>query len=184
MSPDPFPRAFLVTQAHRYPRWEPADLYKLLHQATRGSEHAAPSEAAAREWLEREWLEMGPGPAEPLVDPIRADGAIARVHLRPWQEAGLDPQILLVAFLETAGGWQEVPGELEKALRQTADRAAALGLAADAVTALAGRMQEEGYPAVHHSAAYCLHYRPAYRVVATRFLPEGLVEGLGLGEGW
>ncbi len=109
---------------------------------------------------------MGPGPAEPLVDPVRADGAIARVHLRPWQEAGLDPAPLLEAFLATAGAWREVPGELEKALRQAGDWAADLGLAADAVTALAGRMHDEGYPAVHHSEAYCLHYRPAYRVVA------------------
>jgi hypothetical protein len=123
---------------------------------------------------------MGPGPAEPLVDPIRADGAIARVHLRPWQEAGLDPAPLLEAFLATAGAWREVPGELEKALRQAADWAAVLGLAADAVTALAGRMHDEGYPAVHHSEAYCLHYHPTYRVVATRLLPGGLVEGLGL----
>ena len=114
----------------------------------------------ARRWRESGWsgssAEMGPGPAEPLVDPIRADGALARVHLRPWQEAGLDPAVLLEAFLATAGAWQEVPGELEEALRQAADWAGDLGLAADAVAALAARMQEEGYPPGHHSAAYRL----------------------------
>lgn len=180
MAVEPFPRAFLIAQSRRYPRWEEPDLYKLLHQAIRGSEHAAPSAAAAREWLEREWREMGPGPDEPLVDPIRADGAMARVHLRPWRDAGLDPALLLEAFLATAGAWREAPGELEKALRQAADWATVLGLAAEAVKDLARQMQGEGYPARHHSEAYCLHYRPAYRVVATRLLPGGLVEGLDL----
>jgi len=177
VSTEPFSRAFLIAQARRRPGWEAADLYKLLHQATRGSEHAAPSAASARERLERESAEMGPGPAHSLVEPIRADGALARVHLRPWLAAGLDRAVLLEAFLATAGAWREVPGELEEALRRAADWAADLGLAADAVVALAGRMQEQGYPPVHHSAAYRLRYRPAYRVVAPRLLPAGLLAG-------
>jgi hypothetical protein len=179
MSTEPFPRALLVAQARRHPRWEAADLYKLLHQASRGSEHAAPSEAVAQGRLEREFREMGPGPVEALVDPIRGDGAVARVHLRPWQEAGLDTGLLLAAFLSTAGVWREAPGELEAALRQTVGLAGELGLAADAVAALATRMKEEGYPAGHHSAAYRFHYRPAYRVVATGFLPTVPPVGLG-----
>jgi hypothetical protein len=174
VSLEPFPRAFLIAQARRHPGWEAADLYKLLHQATRGSGHAAPSAAVARERLERELQEMGPRPAETLVDPIRADGAVVRVHLRPWQAAGLDPEILLGAFLATAGAWQEAPGELEQALRSAAGWAADLGLAPDAVAALAERMQEEGYPLVHHSAAYRYRYRPAYRVVAMGCLPQEL----------
>jgi len=40
-------------------------------------------------------------------------------------------------------------------------------------------MKEAGYPAMHHSAVYCLHYRPAYRVVATRYLPATLRWRLG-----
>jgi hypothetical protein len=179
MSTEPFPRAFLVSQARRYPRWEAADLYKLLHQASRGSEHAAPSETVAQDRLEREFRDMGPGPAEPLVDPIRADGAIARVHLRPWQEAGLDSGLLLSGFLSTAGAWREAPGELEAALQQAAGLAGELGLAAAAVAGLAMQMKEEGYPPGQHSAAYRLHYRPAYRVVATGFLPTVLTAGIG-----
>ena len=171
-------RALLVSQARRHPRWEAADLYKLLHQASRGSEHANPGEAVAQGRLERELREMGPGPAEPLVDSLRADGAIARVHLRPWQEAGLDAGLLLAAFRSTAGAWREVPGELEAALRQATGLAGELGLAEDAVAALAAQMKEAGYPPGQHSAAYRLHYRPAYRVVATGFLPMMLIAGL------
>ncbi len=179
MSSAPFPRSFLVAQARRHLHWEAADLYKLLHQATRGSEHAAPGEAAARERLEQELQEVGPGLAEPLVEPIRADGALARVHLRPWQAAGLGHEPLLEAFWRTAEAWQEVPGELERALGQAASWAGDLGLAADAVAALAAQMKEAGYPPVHHSAAYRRNYRPAYRVVAVRFLPASLASSPG-----
>jgi len=179
MNLDPFPLAFMAVHARRYPRWEAADLYKLLHQATRGSEHAAPSEEAAGEALERELGQMGTGTAEPLVGPIRADGAIARVHLRAWQAAGLDSHLLLAAFLETAANWEEAPGELEEALRRWGARAGELGVPPGEVTKLAGRMKAQGYPAAHHSEAYRTLYRPAYRVVATRFLPPELVPGGG-----
>ena len=72
-----------------------------------------------------------------------------------------------------------MPGELEAALRQATGLAGELGLAADAVAALAAQMKEAGYPPGQHSAAYRLHYRPAYRVVATGFLPTLLTAGFG-----
>ncbi|MBM3695434.1 MAG: hypothetical protein FJW79_05825 [Actinobacteria bacterium] len=162
----------LISHARRYPGWEAVDLCKLAHQATLGSEHAAPREPAAREWLERELQEMGPGPVEPLVDPIRPDGALVRVHLRPGQAAGLDPGVLLDAFLGTARGWVGSVSDLEVVLEWAAEHAGAFGLDGAAVTDLAVRMREAGYPAVHHSAAYSRRYRPAYRVVAARLLPE------------
>ena len=74
-----------ILQDHlaRYPKMQARDVYKLLHQAAMGSEHAVTDIASARAWLERELAEIGPGPAEPLVDPISPDGQIARIHLRP-----------------------------------------------------------------------------------------------------
>ena len=178
VGPIPLSRAILVEQARRYPLWEAPDLYKLLHQATLGSEHAAPDAAKARRRLEEEMAGMGPGPAEPLLDPIRADGALARVHLRPWREAGLDPAILRDAFLETAITWGGSVGELEEAWRRAGEQAEEWGLRAEAVAALAADLKAAGFPAVSHSAAYRLHYRPAYRVVAPRLLPADLQAGL------
>jgi len=34
------------------------------------------------------------------------------------------------------------------------------------------RMEEQGFPVVHHSKLYKRLYRPAYRVVAKQFLEE------------
>jgi hypothetical protein len=159
------------THLARYPLMEPADLYKLLHQAALGSEHAVRDTLAAREWLERELASMGPGPAEPLVDSLRSDGSIVRIHLRPFAVAGGDPEALLQAFIGTGA----VPGDRED-LRRAGKAAVRLARAKglpwpdSTVSALFAGLAAQGYPAVHHSAVFVEHYRPAYRVVAGALL--------------
>lgn len=160
-------RAHLV----RYPLMEPADLYKLLHQAALGSEHAVRDTMAAREWLEAEMATMGPGPAEPLVDSLRADGRVVRIHLRPFVAAGGDPEALLQAFIETGaeqGDREDLRRAGEVAVRLA--RAKALPWPDSTMSALFAGLAAQGYPAVHHSAVFVDQYRPAYRVVAGRLL--------------
>jgi hypothetical protein len=157
---------------------EPNDLYKLLHQASLGSEHAVGDTVAAREWLERELAGMGPGPAEPLIDSLRADGWVVRIHLRPFVAAGGDPEAILQAFIGTAAD----PGDRED-LRRAGEvavrlaRAKALPWPGSTVSALFAGLAAQGYPAVHHSAAFVEHYRPAYRVVAGALLRAVLPVG-------
>jgi hypothetical protein len=83
-----------VLHAHiaRYPAMQIQDIYKLVHQAAMGSEHAISSARGPRMWLERELAEMGSGPEETLIDPISGDGQIVRVHLRPFLARGGDPK--------------------------------------------------------------------------------------------
>lgn len=156
---------------HRYPLMEPADLYKLLHQAALGSEHAVRDTSSARDWMENELVTMGPGPAEPLVDSLRADGSMVRIHLRPFTAAGGDPEALLMAFIGTAAR----PGDSED-LRRAGEvavqlaRARALPWPDSTLTALFAGLAAKGYPAVHHSEVFVEHYRPAYRVVAGELL--------------
>src|SRR5512135_1577005 len=65
------------------------DAYKWLYQAANGGEHAIPDEESARRWLEREWRSLGPTPpGEPLEVPIRPDGELVRVNLRPLRDRG------------------------------------------------------------------------------------------------
>jgi len=170
-------QSILRDHARRYPRWNEFDLYKLLHQAERGSEHTLTDGRAASQWLERELAHLGPGPIEPLIDPIRADGQLVRVHLRPWLERGLDPATLLEAFLQTARRWQASSTGLEAALHSAESLAEELGLPAEAVVKCTARMKPLGFPAVHHSRIFEAEYRPAYRVVAVSFLPDGLLTG-------
>jgi hypothetical protein len=162
----------LVNQVNRYPRLEPRDLYKLAHQAALGSEHALTDVAEVRRWLERELLEMGPGPADPLLDPIGADGGIIRLHLRPYVAMGGTPEVLLDAFVNTA---QEYHGSIET-LRRYLRYAVKIDLGGDlpfpveALMNFFAHMENKGFPAAHHSQQYEQAYRPAYRVVHRMYL--------------
>lgn len=145
------------------------DAYKWLFQAARGGEHAAPSEDAARKWLETEWAALGaPLPEEPLVVPLRPDGTVVRLNLRPFMAAGGDREALLRAFLESARSFVPDPGLFVAAWRAfgrglVVDEAGGMG--APAFEELDRSSEKAGWPARHHSPGYAEACRPAYRVL-------------------
>jgi hypothetical protein len=162
----------LSHQLGRYPQLEVQDLYKLVFQASFGSEHAIGDPVAARLWLERERQTLAPGSREPIVDPISPDGRLVRIHLRPYLAAGRDLAQLSEAFVRTAREYRGTEAALRRYWRY-AERMAAVGLLPFAREALRGffvAMQAEGFPAVHHSDTYARSYRPAYRVIVHSFL--------------
>jgi hypothetical protein len=148
------------------------DLYKLVHQASMGSEHAVSDTAAARTWLENELRELDSGPSDPFLEPLTPDSALVRVHLRPYRDSGGDPNRLLQAFVNTANGYRGSTGNLIR-LWSTAETLASEGklpFTPEDMSAFVRRLDSLGFPAVHHSEAYTAAYRPAYRVVARNFL--------------
>jgi hypothetical protein len=170
-------RRILTAHAARYPHWALDDLYKLIHQAAVGSEHAVSDGAHARDWLTRELAGLGPGPEEPLIDSISPGSEVVRVHLRPFVRLRLEGELLLDAFIRTA---REFHGSVERLVEygETAADLAREGLlrfGADEVTQYVARMKEAGFPAVHHSPAFEAEYRPAYRVVARHELPPEII---------
>ena len=153
-----------ILQSHftRYPAMQIQDVYKLIHQAALGSEHAISNPEAAYAWLERELSEIGDGIDEPIADPISADGEIIRIHLRPFLAIGKSPKILFNAFLRTAKEYHGNVHTLEQYWK------IAINMRHFSVTVMNEFMQPmkaQGYPAVHHSDEYKKLYRPAYRVV-------------------
>lgn len=156
------------------------DAYKWLSHATRGGEHAAPSERAARAYLEREWETLGPPRAgEPLLVPLRPDGAIVRVNLRPFRAAGGDREALLAAFLESARRFVPEPELFVAAWRSFG--AVLAGEDGPMGRAAFGRLDREseaaGWPVIHHGRSYAAAHVPAYRVL-TGEAAAGLVRGL------
>ena len=147
---------------------QPADAYKLLHQATLGSEHAIPSRDKAEQWLLREISTLPAGPAEPLADTLGAGGRFARIHLRPFLAAGGIPDSLLSAFVRTAQEATRDTAQLACALEAMRQMTAAgeSGWQADSVNRLLNEAQAAGYPAMHHSDVFEDAYHPAYRVVS------------------
>lgn len=163
----------LLQHASRYPLWGLADAYKLAFQAALGSEHAAPSEAAARQWLEREIASIGEGPEEPAIDAISPDGRIARVHLRPYLAQGGSLDALLDTFLRTAAIWQGNRETLRHYLDLVVDLAQAdqLAFLPGEACAYFQQLEASGFPPAHHSPTYRDLYRPAYRVILQPLLP-------------
>ena len=157
----------------RYPRMEPADLYKLLHQAAMGPEHAVDDADAAHTKLRAEAAGLGEGPPDPLADPISPDGKLARIHLRPYVAASGDLDKLADAFVQTAQRFSASPEKLARFCGCLGDLADARGIpfSREQVSAYFDAIAARGYPVVRHSEAYRAAYRPAYRVVLLELLP-------------
>ncbi len=159
--------SILLDHQKRYPLWQIKDVYKLLHQAAMGSEHAVQDVAGVRAWMERELNEMGEGPNDPLIDPLSPDDDIVRVHLRPLVSKGIEPEKLLEAFIQTAreyrGSWSGLAHFLKVAIDMTSIDA--LHFNQRELGHFFDKMQYLNYPAQHHSAEYEAAYRPAYRVI-------------------
>lgn len=159
----------VVLRAHflRYPAMQIQDVYKLVHQAALGSEHAISSSEGARKWMERELAEMGTGPDEPVIDPISDDEQIVRVHLRSFVMEGGSPQILLNAFIRTAN---EYRGDIQVLKDYWKTAIGTQHFPSAEMDGFIESMQAQNYPAVHHSPEYERSYRPAYRVVWRKFI--------------
>lgn len=169
--------ALVLKHVERYPRLEAPDVYKLLHQATMGSEHYAADRDMAADWLTREIAGLGAGPAEPLIDPLGGAEETVRIHLRTFLARGGDPKQLLDAFIGTATAVAPRPDVLECALEAAAGLTVSsdLPLETDEFETYVAERRAAGFEAVHHSDAFGRLYRPAYRVVARELVPEALV---------
>jgi hypothetical protein len=157
-----------VLQAHfsRYPAMQIEDMYKLIHQAALGSEHAVANAESARNWLLNELTAMGTGTDEPLIDPLSDETGIVRIHLRPFIALGGDPETLLSAFIRTAN---EFSGDVQT-LQNYWNIAYGLGrFSPRELDGFIQSMQEKSFPAVHHTLEYERLCHPAYRVVARQF---------------
>ena len=170
--------SILTTSDKKYPLWKAEDLYKLACQAAMGNEHAITDEAGVRRWMERELSEMGEGPDEPLLESISPDGAVVRIHLRPLVNTKLNPEIVLQAFLDSAKFFRGSKENLEQYLNCALEVSSKgqIALPIEQLAVFFDQMRDLGFPAVHHSQAFELAYRPAYRVVARAALPMEVIK--------
>jgi hypothetical protein len=162
----------LASHLQRYPQMELEDIYKLLHQAAMGPEHALHDASAVRARLLTEAQALGTGPDDPILDPISPDGRLARVHLRAYLAQGKALDDLANAFIQTAAACPPAPDKLAKFCDCLGDLAAVGGIPFERVPVerFFGELQQRGYPAIRHSDTYRTRYRPAYRVVAVELL--------------
>ena len=169
----------LLVEEHlkRHPVMEQCDVYKLLYQGVLGPEHlvASPEDFAAQ--LRAEYEAVSPDKAEPLWEPVRLDGALVRLNLRPFKARGGDVEQLIAACLQTAQRAWGTPEELQAAWVAFVElcRAGTWGVfPLPEVLAFSAWLEEHGYPPVHHSAGYKETSKPAYRLVYGEFLSSVL----------
>jgi hypothetical protein len=157
----------------RYPLMQLDDVYKLLHQAALGPGHAVQDAAAARKRFDSEVTSLGSGHEEPIADAISPDGRLARIHLRPYIEAGHSPDALFDAFVYTAQKFPAAPDKLKKFCGCLGDLAGAGGIPFGQARVIEyfDAIARKGYPVISHSATYREAYKPAYRVVSLDYLP-------------
>ena len=167
-----FISTLLTAHLHRYPRMQLEDIYKLLHQAAMGPEHAVEDIGIVRERLRAEAQQLASGPADPVLDPISPDARLARVHLRAYLENGRDLDELAAAFVKTANTYPPASDKLAKFCGCLGDLAAAGGIpfARETVEPFFADLAARGYPAIRHSQTYRDLYHPAYRVVAAELI--------------
>jgi len=161
--------------AERYPKMQIQDIYKLAHQAAKGSDHAVVDLDQAKMGLAKEMQEIGNTHfMEPLVDPISADGEIVRIHLRPFSQIKEEITTLAEAFHQTALFFQ---GRNDILISHWEDAVRTRLFSKYLMKEFFKKMEEMNFPAVHHSEPYRLAYQPAYRVIWKKFLPTNLQGG-------
>lgn len=157
-----------------HPKMKEGDLYKMLHQAAMGSEHAVKNPASAEEWMKREINNLDLSINENLVDTLSANGNIVRINLRPYLKLGYNPDSLVKKFILTAN---EYSGNLDTLKRYISIarrmiKRNQLPLDLDKFNRLTSEMEPKNFPAIHHSKTYEEIYKPAYRVIASKYLTD------------
>ena len=155
-----------------YPKTEARDLYKFLHQAAMGSEHAVQDTNAVKTWMKREVAGLDTTITNELIEQLSPDGNLVRINLRPYLEKGENPDELLKAFILTANKFSGSIDTLTAYLNTAKKMIARKDIPVDETifASLTGELEKSGFPAIHHSLTYEKLYKPAYRVVNRKYL--------------
>lgn len=73
----------LKEEINRHPKSQVEDIYKFIHQAALGSEHAVKNTIAVKKWLQTEIAGLDYSLTENLTEPLSPDGNLIRLNLRP-----------------------------------------------------------------------------------------------------
>ncbi len=158
----------LLSEAAAHPALAPRDVFKFLYQSAYGCEHLATSRECARAMIEEEYATAATAVPAPVTE---LDGAYARVPLS-YLSFGLSADTLAHLFCLSARHEENGAAALAEKVA-VAEALAAEGRFpfpyAEWQTALV-EWSGAGYPPVRHSETYRMAYRPAYRVIARRYL--------------
>ncbi len=159
---------YLLEQLLKHPSAQPQDVVKMCYQAAFGAEHLLADVNAARSYLEKEYSEICAND-DPLYEELSED--ICRVNLSAWKAANMPLDWLLRMFLDSAtvsnSGTQQFYEYLCIAGTVIGGNPVAFSPAEWDQYLL--DYHATGIHAVHHSAQYREHEKPAYRIINRKF---------------
>lgn len=161
-------RTNLIEHYKLYPNLQAEDVFKYLFQSAFGCEHLVSDEDRALAYIQKEYETVSR--TEPSrIDPL--DGDYSRVHLSCLNE-GLTAETLAKLFCLSAKKEEDGMALLQEKIEVAKElvNAGILPLDADVFAQKLATWAALGYPAVHHSDAFRAEYKPAYRVIANRYL--------------
>jgi dephospho-CoA kinase len=161
-------RKLLIEHLNTYPKLKTRDIFKYIFQSSFGCEHLVSSESMALDYIKREYETISKTEA-PRIDPL--DGEYSRVYLS-YLNGGLKPETLAKLFCLSAKKESDGKSLLEEKIQVAKELVAngALPLEDESFYKALGEWSTLGYPAVHHSDEFRMEYRPAYRVIANRYV--------------
>ena len=164
----------LKQHAARYPQMEPRDAVKLIYQNEFGGGHLIRDPEACGAALRREYETVTQDFHAPLLEHI--GNGVVRVMLCALEGSEYSLEQLRQDFILSS---REHQGKLESYLQKLdvlreVTAAGIFSFTSDELEAYLEGYKNAGYPMVSHSVRYREAYRPAYRVVELKVLPEKL----------
>ena len=161
-------RELLIKHSAAYPSLRAEDIFKFIFQSSFGCEHLVSNESAALEYIKREYAAIPEG-TQPSVEKL--DGDYSRVYLSCLSD-GLSPETFARLFCLSAKkeekGEEKLREKLEVALELV--REGDIPLDRKDFEKKLHEWRAAGCPAIHHSDVFRSEYRPAYRVIAERYV--------------
>jgi hypothetical protein len=128
-----------------------------------------PNPRAAAETLEKEWRSVGHSRETGVLwEPLRPDGEIGRLNLRPFKNAGGTISDLADAFVASSKSYRSDPEHFLSAWNSLGQRLETRPfgpLIYGEWDRLNDLLKPKDYPPIHHSDNYRTARRPAYRIL-------------------
>ncbi|MCA9773370.1 MAG: hypothetical protein KC466_13230 [Myxococcales bacterium] len=168
--------ALIRFHRERYPAMEVADVYKLLHQGTMGTQDAVAHPDIAHRRLLVEYGRADARSEAPILEPITLSGQFVRVHLGPAKAQKITPEQISRAAVQSRERMRpDLSAFLGLWLTFREVLAASLGFDLEAVEEFADFAARRGYATQPHSRRYADLYHPSYRLAFLEFLPSSIV---------
>ena len=161
-------RELLIKHYQTYPKLQISDIFKFLYQSSFGCEHLITERSSVIERIKQEYSSLD---CSNSAYTDKLDGEYSRVHLSCLKD-GLAPETLGKLFVFSAKAESDTCDMLLKRLTSARELISEgeLPLSAEEFDNELELWRKSGFPALHHSDIFRSEYRPAYRVIADRYV--------------